>query len=813
MPIRFGSVCSGIEAASVAWNPLGWRAAWFSEIERFPCELLKHKYPSVTNLGDMTKIADMIKAGTVEAPDLLCGGTPCFVAGTMVLTETGYRPIEDIRVGDYVVTHKGRLRRVSRIGSKDAVVGKLSLSYRDDIICTPNHPFLAVNHSVRYKRKSKCGFARIETTETPEWRPAHEMNHTQWCSLRHYSIDTPCIESTKFATNPIAFYYLCGAYLGDGWIRGWNEKTKKAVVFGLNEQKVAKLLSVVDDARVGVYEGGTCFRATIHDTKFANFLAFHFGKTALRKTLPPWVMSLPTKYREAFVNGYIDTDGCRSSNGLIRFSTVSRSLAFGIADLMQTLGHTASVKKYATKKTTIICGRTVNQRDLYQVRAFPLKTSKKSRILYDYLCRNANSFHNSAEIAIVYNLEVEEDHSYIVNGAIVHNCQAFSIAGMRKSLDDSRGQLSLEFVRLFNAIDEKRIENGKEPSVCFWENVPGCLSTKDNAFGCFLGALAGSDEPIERDGSWPKAGCAEGPQRRVAWRVLDAQHFGVPQRRKRVFVVASARKDFDPAEVLFESEGLPGSSEPCGEVRQGVSRNPQGGVGKDGVNERVLVINDTGGGFSHLHDNGLCPTLRRANSQKPLFVLPYRNSDHEKIILQDRGGDHMDIGTKGIAPTPQSRMDGHVPSVLSYWCRGDRNSKETDTAITLDRNCGHLNVNQGSTVIVQTVSTALHGGSMTESDTAGTLRRGCVFNKGGDSALAVVKDESEILRVRRLTPVECERLMGFPDNYTRIPYRGKAEDKCPDTPRYAALGNSWAVPVIRWIGERLQKQMKEATED
>lgn len=466
MPIRFGSVCSGIEAASVAWNPLGWRAAWFSEIERFPCELLKHKYPSVTNLGDMTKIADMIRNGSVEAPDLLCGGTPC---------------------------------------------------------------------------------------------------------------------------------------------------------------------------------------------------------------------------------------------------------------------------------------------------------------------------------------------------------QAFSIAGMRKSLDDNRGQLSLEFVRLFNAIDEKRIEDGKEPSVCFWENVPGCLSTKDNAFGCFLGALAGSDEPVERDGSWPKAGCIEGPQRRVAWRVLDAQHFGVPQRRKRVFVVASARKGFDPAEVLFEPAGVSGSPEPRGEVRQGVSRDSPRGVGEDGA--RVLVINDTGGAFSHLHDNGLCPSLRRSNSQKPFLVLPYNDSesspDPEKIILQDLGVGHMDIGTNGLAPTPQSRMDGHVSS---YWCRGDRNSKETDTAITLDRNCGHLNVNQGSTVVVQTVSTALHGGSMTESDTAGTLRSGCVFNKGGDSALAIVKDEAKVLRVRRLTPVECERLMGFPDNYTRIPYRGKTENKCPDTPRYAALGNSWAVPVVRWIGERLQKQMKEASE-
>lgn len=143
--MKFGSVCSGIEAASVAWNPLGWQAAWFAEIEPFPCAVLAHHYPTVPNLGDMTTIARRVLTGEVAAPDVFCGGTPCFTAGHMVITQRGYVPIEEIVVGDMVVTHKGRLRRVVRIGSKIARVGRLSgVGLGEKISCTPDHPFRSV---------------------------------------------------------------------------------------------------------------------------------------------------------------------------------------------------------------------------------------------------------------------------------------------------------------------------------------------------------------------------------------------------------------------------------------------------------------------------------------------------------------------------------------------------------------------------------------------------------------------------------------------------------------------------------------------
>lgn len=136
-------------------------------------------------------------------------------------------------------------------------------------------------------------------------------------------------------------------------------------------------------------------------------------------------------------------------------------------------------------------------------------------------------------------------------------CQAFSVAGARQGLTDDRGMLTIKFVEILDAIDEIRKQDGKQPAIAVWENVPGVLSSKDNAFGAFLGLLCGEDSELQPPGKkWENVGYVHGPSRKIAWRILDAQHFGVPQRRRRVFLVCSSRKNFDPASVLFEQKSL-----------------------------------------------------------------------------------------------------------------------------------------------------------------------------------------------------------------------------------------------------------------
>ncbi len=138
-------------------------------------------------------------------------------------------------------------------------------------------------------------------------------------------------------------------------------------------------------------------------------------------------------------------------------------------------------------------------------------------------------------------------------------CQSFSVAGKRKSLSDARGNLALTFCNIADEIDAVRFIHGRKPVLVFWENVPGVLSTPDNAFGCFLSELVGSEFPIcAPEGKFSGAGLVIGRKRIAAWRTLDAQYFGTPQRRRRVFLMASdiAGGGANPAKILFEHQSL-----------------------------------------------------------------------------------------------------------------------------------------------------------------------------------------------------------------------------------------------------------------
>ncbi|RTR17961.1 phage N-6-adenine-methyltransferase [Klebsiella pneumoniae] len=295
-------------------------------------------------------------------------------------------------------------------------------------------------------------------------------------------------------------------------------------------------------------------------------------------------------------------------------------------------------------------------------------------------------------------------------------CQAFSIAGLRNGLSDARGQLTLSYVELANAIDDKRIERGEEEAIFVWENVPGVLTSHDNAFGCFLAGLAGESCELEPSGGkWTHSGCVYGPQRTTAWIVKDAQYFGVAQRRKRVFVVASARKGFDPGQVLFESEGVRRDTPPSREPQTAVAALTARGVGTCGADD---------------------------------------NQSQSGHLLAFGGGN----------------TGGNIDVAACLTAKGQRIDFEVETF-------------------------AVHGTQDpdTNLELAHTLGR----NHGQENAI------SNGVQVRRLMPVECERLQGFPDNHTLISWRGKEATECPDGPRYRAIGNSMAVPVMRWIGERI----------
>lgn len=507
-------------------------------------------------------------------------------------------------------------------------------------------------------------------------------------------------------------------------------------------------------------------------------------------------------------------------------------------------------------------------------------------------------------------------------------CQAFSVAGARQGLSDPRGALTLKFTELADAIDQTRQEHGQQPSIVVWENVPGVLSDKSNAFGCFLGALAGEGCALQPPGRrWTNAGCVVGPRRRVAWKVLNAQYFGVAQRRRRVFLVASGREDLDPAEVLFEPDRLHGHPAPGDEAREIAAVSSQNGAHgpvcfADGLprhyGSSTVTVCFGGGNTSGPIDRAACLTakghrgdfevetfaaqsvtgdtthaLNTANGGKgssedgtgrgvpivaqrdpmPTTPVAFSQNHRGEVRLESghgqiagpvlTGGGKPGYGYPAIAAPPLGKRPNdadieipHSRPIIAFSAKDHGADALVNISPTL-RAGGHSRSHANAGVMPAVAFDAEHG--VYCRDVAATIlgqhgkhsydveiigttdvarsvalrgRDGGATAELGDGLANALRasgggsDKAHVLlpstadyfegrllagadsgwsewagwRVRRLMPLECERLQGMPDNYTLVAYRGRP---AADGPRYKAIGNSMAVPCVEWLGRRI----------
>jgi DNA (cytosine-5)-methyltransferase 1 len=415
-------------------------------------------------------------------------------------------------------------------------------------------------------------------------------------------------------------------------------------------------------------------------------------------------------------------------------------------------------------------------------------------------------------------------------------CQSFSVAGLRKGLTDPRGNLMLTFLSLAQR---------KKPRWIVWENVPGVLSSNGGRdFGTFLQALA-------------ELGYG------FAYRVLDAQYFGVAQRRRRVFVVGYLG-DWRPcASVLFEQDCLSGNTKKSREKRKTTSEDAQGGSGGGG--EQVNT-------FAGNMESDTAATLQTSCGD-------YSRADGFNIIahaFKVRGGSEVETGEQGGTPgkkagkgylgsdelafTIGTTQDQQIAQPIAYsfdslssnsMKSSNPNSgcREVETSKTLDTSHPDPSKNQGGIAVVQPIAVDCYNQTINEKTTqtigssasdvnhygavlTPTIIDRAAFNQGQNAQYDIKIEEGQTMSslvakgphgvatqklptmaIRRLTPIECERLQGFPDDWTLIPYRNKSAEQCPDGPRYKACGNSMAVPVMCWIGERIQmveQLMKDA---
>ena len=468
------------------------------------------------------------------------------------------------------------------------------------------------------------------------------------------------------------------------------------------------------------------------------------------------------------------------------------------------------------------------------------------------------------EIAEAIEMEIVEAPLILVGGT---PCQAYSVAGRREGLLDPRGMLTLKFVEIADAIDRQR--GAGDECVVVWENVPGVLSSKDNAFGCLLGDLAGEDcELVAPGGKWANAGCVFGPKRTVAWRILDAQYFGVAQRRRRVFVVASARVGFDPTAVLFERDGLRRDTPPSRETGPRPTPLAADGIGERGQPRHIkpILVVSTGGPDDAVtyplleigKRTGTSTTDPRAGlgvgaECDPMFTLQAgaqhgvaygtrtANTSSNGWGIQEEVTHTLDTA-QGIAVAfaENSRQevrleggDGQVTGALS--CGGGKAGQGYPAAVVsmAFRASGQESLTpweqqgrriQGPNGVAPTLMCNPAGGMKLEPILVSeptpinlqvitrheSLGRGTGFGLGEHGEAAYTLGAGPMhgiwhgLAVRRLMPVECERLQGFPDNHTLIPYRGKP---AADSHRYKAIGNSMAVPVMKWIGKRIRRNL------
>ena len=450
-------------------------------------------------------------------------------------------------------------------------------------------------------------------------------------------------------------------------------------------------------------------------------------------------------------------------------------------------------------------------------------------------------------------------------------CQAFSLAGLRNGLDDGRGQLTIKFMELADAIDYVRAKHGKPPCIIVWENVPGVYSDKTNAFGCFLAGLAGEDVELRPAGKrWTDAGCVYGPKRAIAWRTLDAQHFGLAQRRRRCFLVSSARDGFDPAAVLFEWDGVrrdtpprresgqetagtlasrtdgggfQGTDEACSGYIQPVASTGDishclnaGGMGRQDYETETVIVQPIG--CDGTIDGPVPPLMARSSRGGAQTLSPGHQTDGHMIVqsVALRGREGWGTAELGDDLSPALRCGGgggggdytlqagaqHGVAVCTATYRDAMGLEHwPDRAVCVTGDITHTlkadgfdgsedGTGRGQPIVA--FSAKDYGGDAM-SELAPTLRAGGHTNSHPNAGVmpAVMMG----MAVRRLTPRECERLQGFPDDYTLVPHpTGRRKDPTRmayDGPRYKAIGNSMAVPCMYFIGSRIDARIKQLT--
>lgn len=701
-----------------------------SEIDKYAIKSYEAIHGSVNNFGDIKKIEKLPYC------DLLTYSFPCFIEGTKVLTLNGYKNIEDINCSDEVLTHKNRYKKVVKpMINKANHIYKLSTMCSDDLFATEEHPFYVRkkykiwnNHKRTYDRKFEnpswikvkdlskdfyVGIAINKKSELPNWTGSV----FEWldCRKNRYSN----VLQEKF--NMSEFWWIIGRYLGDGWIRHQsgiiiccdfpetNEITEKLEILNFN---------------YSISSERTTNKIHISFKEIGEYVE-QFGRGAKNKKLTGDIINLPVNLLKGFIEGYMSADGCFTQN-LNKATSINNELIYGIGQCVaKVYNKPFSIYKTIRPKKTIIEGRLVNQNDTYSI-SWKNEIKKQDKAFYEdgYIWCPINNIKKLNYEGNVYNFEVEEDNSYVVQNIIVHNCQDISVAGKQEGIrEGTRSGLLFEVERL--------LESSEKPKYLLLENVKNLIGKRHkDDFDKWL-------HKLDKLGYYSY------------YKVLNAKNYGIPQNRDRVFVV-SVRKDLDE-DYYFPKEfdnGLRLKDMLESEVDEKYY------ISKE-ITEKLL---------KKVNENLNNLTNQDGYSILQLGMLDIKGNEQVRRVYSD----------KGISPTLNTMQGGNrQPKVMI---------KEATKQ-------GYAVAEVGDSINIE------HPNSLT--------RRGRV---GKEVAQTLTTSPQQVTllndyRIRKLTPKECWRLMGFKDEqFDKAKSSGMS-----DSQLYKQAGNSICVPVLEEIFKKLFK--------
>ena len=546
--LTLGSLFDGSGGFPLAGLLCGITPKFASEIEPFPIAVTKKRLPMMKHVGDVSKI----KGSDLEPVDIITFGSPCqdmsiagkrsglegsrsnlffqairiikemreasngkyprfavwenvcFTAGTLITTEYGYKTIESIRIGDKVKTLSGKYMPVRKLyKTRNQEVMRIIAPGSEPLICTPNHPFYIKKRQVHEENMPyRCLFGK------PEWIKASELTTED---LVGYVLDVPDEKMDNLITESEA--WAIGRWLADGSVD--LSKSNPRIFISCGNKKIDFTRERLGLLPYRIYENHphpTALNFAFTSWDFYKLIEAA-GKGAGNKCVPPYIFKLPIHLQKTVLEGYISGDGYirkRKYHTELSANTVSRELAYGISRLIRNCYHEGCSISVSPPKDGVINGRILNANyPVYTLCACLNTKQSRSFVENGILWQPIRSIERLSKKENVYNLSVEEDNTYEVNNIIVHNCGAFSSNGG----EDFRTVLE-EFCKI------------KEPDVS-----------------------------LPKPKRWTKSGEILGNNFSVAYRTFDAQYWGVPQRRMRIYLVT----DFDgecASKILFESEGL-----------------------------------------------------------------------------------------------------------------------------------------------------------------------------------------------------------------------------------------------------------------